>query len=247
MKNILLFAFSIATLFQSAYAEPEKGSTAEKDTTADWTFEPNPTLPNVLIIGDSISIGYTLQVRDLLKEKANIFRPMGKNQNRRENCVGTINGLEKLDGWLAVEKWDVIHFNWGLHDLKHIKKEGSKEKSNDPNSPQQAPLENYAKNLQVLTGKLQATGARLVFATTTPVVENTLNPLRFPKDVIAYNKAALEIMKDKSIAVNDLYAYCLPNLEEWQIPRNCHFRPLGSQKLAEKVAKAIEKELTFLK
>ena len=244
MKKLLLFAFSIATLFNSAYAKPEEGSTAELDKKADWTFEPNPALPNVLIIGDSISIGYTLQVRELLEGKANVFRPMGRKQNRRENCVGTTNGLEKLDSWLAVQKWDVIHFNWGLHDLKYVDAEDPTKKSNDPNSPQQATLEQYGKNMKVLVEQLKATGAKLVFATTTPVVEGTLNPLRIPEHVVAYNKAAVEVMEENEIPVNDLHAYCLPNLKEWQLNKNCHFKPLGSQKLAEKVAEAIEQQLT---
>ena len=41
-------------------------------------FEPiqdNPALPRVLLIGDSISIGYTLPVRELLDGRANLHRP----------------------------------------------------------------------------------------------------------------------------------------------------------------------------
>jgi len=247
MKKLFLLIFSLISVVGSSYAEPEEGSTAEKDKTIDWTFEPNPALPNVLIIGDSISIGYTLQVRELLKDKANVFRPMGKNQKRRENCVGTINGLLKLDSWLAVQKWDVIHFNWGLHDLKHVKVAGGNEKSNNPEDPKQTDLETYTKNMKTLTETLKTTGARLVFATTTPVVDNTINPLRFPEDVVTYNTAALGVMEEFDIPINDLHAYCLPNLPTWQLPKNCHFKPLGSQKLAEKVAEAIEEQLSALK
>ena len=39
-------------------------------------------LPRVLLIGDSISIGYTLPVREALKGKANVHRPAG-------NCSST--------------------------------------------------------------------------------------------------------------------------------------------------------------
>src|SRR5512137_1049512 len=72
-----------------------------------------PGLPRVLLIGDSISIGYTVAVRDLLKAKANVHRiPV--------NGASTLNGLKNLDTWLGTSKWDVIHFNWGLHDLKYL-------------------------------------------------------------------------------------------------------------------------------
>jgi acyl-CoA thioesterase-1 len=71
----------------------------------------DPKLPRVLLIGDSISIGYTLEVRKLLAGKANVHRNPG-------NGGPTINGLARLDEWLGTSRWDVIHFNWGLHDLK---------------------------------------------------------------------------------------------------------------------------------
>ena len=60
-------------------------------------------LPRVRIIGDSISIGYTLDVRDLLKGKANVHRIP-------TNGGPTSNGLKHIDAWLGSGKWDVIHF-----------------------------------------------------------------------------------------------------------------------------------------
>jgi len=250
MKLPSFIPFLTALLFSSclfAQAAAEAGSAAEKDKPLVWTFTPDPELPNVLIIGDSISIGYTLQVRELLQGKANVFRPMGRNGTRRENCGGTTYGLEHIDRWLAVQKWDVIHFNWGLHDLKHVKTAGGNDKSNDPNDPTQATLEVYTENMKVLVSKLKATGARLVFATTTPITPGTLNPLRTPEAPVRYNAAALEIMKANEIRVNDLHAYCEPNLKEWQKIRNCHFHPVGSEALAKQVAVVIAEELTALK
>ena len=66
--------------------------------------------PCVLLIGDSISLGYTPFVKELLKDEASVEHHPGNAQH-----TGT--GLEKLDGWLGDKKWDVIHFNWGLWDL----------------------------------------------------------------------------------------------------------------------------------
>src|SRR5688500_1890611 len=68
-------------------------------------------LPRVLLIGDSISIGYTLPTRLLLQGKANVHRPA-------TNCSSTGHGLKNLQAWLGDKKWDVIHFNFGLHDAK---------------------------------------------------------------------------------------------------------------------------------
>src|SRR5579862_6853691 len=76
-------------------------------------IEETPGLPRVLLIGDSISIGYTLPVRALLKGRANVVRPP-------LNCGMTDRGLKHLDEWLGSNHWDVIHFNFGLHDLKYL-------------------------------------------------------------------------------------------------------------------------------
>jgi hypothetical protein len=80
-------------------------------------IEDVPGLPRVLLIGDSISMSYTLPVRELLEGKANVQHPP-------ENCENTALGLKQLDSWLGTKKWDVIHFNFGLHDLKHQDEQG---------------------------------------------------------------------------------------------------------------------------
>ena len=221
---------------------PEKGSAAEKPGAADWTFEPDPALPNVLILGDSISIGYTLEVRKLLKGKANVFRPMNASGRGPENCSGTTHGVEAIDRWLEGRKWAVIHFNWGLHDLKHVKPPKG-DASSDPNDPVQATVEQYEKNMAVLVSKLKATGARLVFAATTPVAPGTTGPLREPDAPPRYNEAAVRIMKANGIRVNDLHAFALPKLADIQLPKNVHFTPAGSRVLAEEVARVIGEEL----
>ena len=73
----------------------------------------DPKLPRVLLIGDSISIGYTLPTREFLKGKANLHRIP-------TNGGPTTKGLASIEAWLGKGKWDVIHFNWGLHDLKYM-------------------------------------------------------------------------------------------------------------------------------
>ncbi len=223
-------------------AGAEKGSIAEKKKGQDWSFTPDAKLPNVLILGDSISIGYTLEVRKLLAGKANVYRPLNKSGNGPENCSGTTAGVQSIDRWIGDTKWAVIHFNWGLHDMKHVKKDGGKP-SADPADPVQATVEQYTRNLEEIVKKLKATGAKLIFAATTPVTPGTTNPLREPESPGKYNEAASKIMKANGIKVNDLYAFVLPQVEKLQLPKNVHFTSEGSKALAEQVAKAIEAEL----
>ena len=205
-------------------------------------MQSKPAAPlHVLIIGDSISMNYTPRVRALLGDGAVVLRPTLAN-GRAENCAGTNNGVMQIDRWLALdgEDWDVIHFNFGLHDIKHVHPETGKA-SRDPSHGLQAPLPRYMAQLTTITDKLQATGATLIFATTTPVPEGRVSPYRAVNDAARYNAAAVALMESRGIAVNDLYAFTLPRLDELQKPANVHFKPVGSQALAEQVAAAVLK------
>ena len=240
--SILWITTSARSAAADAPAKPESGSKAEvaKQT---WTFTPDPKLPDVLILGDSISIGYTLEVRRLLAGKANVFRPTSKDGKSAENCSGTTKGVASIDRWLGDRKWAVIHFNFGLHDLKHVAQAGADTATSKASDPRQADEEQYRKNLEAIVPKLKATGARLIFATTTPVAPGTASPLREPDAPPRYNAIALEVMKAHGIRVNDLHAFCLPQLEKLQLPRNVHFTAAGSKALAEQVAGVIQEEL----
>ena len=195
--------------------------------------QPNPAfasvtdddaLPRVLLIGDSISIGYTVPTREALAGKANVHRAP-------TNCGPTIKGLTELDRWLGDGKWDLIHFNWGLHDLRR-----------DGGGKRQVPLDEYEKNLTQLVERLEQTKAKLIWCGTTPVPEGC-SPARTNEDTIAYNAVAKKIMDARGIAIDDLYAFALPKLKEIQRPANVHFTPEGSAVLASQVAKSIVEAL----
>ena len=194
-------------------------------------------LPKVLLIGDSISIGYTPYVTEMLQYQAEVHRPVLKNGNP-ENCEGTTKGVENINRWIGDTKWDVIHFNFGLHDIKHVDPVTG-ENSSNPEDPHQADLRQYKKNLKVIVEKLKATGAKLIFATTTPYPDTVSGPLRKPGMPKKYNKVAIKIMNRNKIHINNLYAFMLPRMNELQRPNNVHFTAEGSKALAEKVAERI--------
>ena len=194
-------------------------------------------LPNVLIIGDSISIGYTPFVQDLLKYRANVVRPMLEN-GKPENCAGTTKGVQEIKRWIGDKKWDLIHFNFGLHDIKHVDPETGAN-SNNPVHPQQANLKEYKKNLMEIVEILKSTEAKLIFATTTPYPDQVNGPLRQPGMPERYNKVAIKIMNKNSIAINNLYVFMKPRMAELQRPNNVHFTENGSMALAQKVADRI--------
>lgn len=198
-------------------------------------IEDDPKLPRVLLIGDSISIGYTLDVRALLKGKANVHRIP-------TNGGPTTNGLKNLKTWLGDGKWDVIHFNWGLHDVVYMGPDGAR--AVDPKtsgSKHQVPLDEYEKGLRELVKQLKATRATLIWCATTPVPSDSKG--RLPGDEIKFNEAAARIMKAEKIATNDLYAHSLKGPTGGQLPANVHYSKEGSAYLAQQVAKSIETAL----
>ncbi len=198
----------------------------------------------VLILGDSISMGYTKHVQNALKDQATVLRPMNKSGRGAENCAGTKKGIGAIDRWLKIDggKWDVIHFNFGLHDLKHVNKETGRN-SNKADDPHQSDPKAYEKQLSEIVKKLKATGAVLIFATTTPVPEGGVRPYRDPKDVVKYNDIAKKIMKENNIAVNDLYAFAKPRLSKIQNKVDVHFSKEGSKALGDQVVAAIKKAM----
>ena len=238
--NRLMLAGVIAMSCVTIGMAVEPGSAEEQAKDKKWICTPIEGLPNVLLIGDSISIGYTLETRELMAGNANIYRPILGGKDEPWNCGHTGSILGGLDRMLAGPKWDVIHFNTGLHDLKRINRK-SGGKSDDPTVPTVISLEQYRKGLENIVLRLKATGAVVIFATTTPYPDGVY-PCRLPEDAVAYNNVALEVMKKHGVVVNDLYSASLPHLKEWQREKNVHFNPHGRQKLAELVAEAIEEQ-----
>ncbi|MDB6117061.1 MAG: hypothetical protein JWO08_842 [Verrucomicrobiaceae bacterium] len=181
-----------------------------------WDFvKDDPKLPRVLLIGDSVSRAYTQAVRASLAGKANVHRAP-------ENCGPTKNGLKKLDIWLDGGHWDIIHFNFGIHDRN-------------------TPPEEYEKNLRELVTRLKATNAKIIWATTTPTPPNseTYPPGKIEK----LNEVAAKVASDNGLIVNDLYNYILPTLAEHQNPNDVHFTAAGYTKLSEKVTQSLEAAL----
>ncbi len=186
----------------------------------------------VLIIGDSISIGYFKPVREMLAGRAIVEHNPG-------NAAHSANGLAKLDEWLGDTEWDLIHFNHGLHDLKYIDARGKNAPVAD--GKQQIPIDQYEKNLDEMATRLEKTGAKLIFANTTPVPDGT--GIRLKGDAKIYNVAAEKVMKKHDIPVNDLYSFSMARLEKIQQPANVHFSPEGSRLLGEQVVKMIVEAL----
>ena len=239
---LLLASITLCGAIHAAPPGNQQPHTPASDLKGGWAFQADPALPNVLILGDSISIGYTLPVREKLHGKANVFRPM-RPDKQPDNCGDTPLGLAKLDQWLGDTRWDVIHFNWGLWDLcyRHpeSKEQGNRDKVNGKLS---TPPEDYERNLEKLVAKLKTSGAKLVWANTTLVPDGEAG--RFVGDDMKYNAIAARVMERHHIPINDLHAVSKAFAPALFVkPGDVHFTPEGSAKLAAQVAEMISARL----
>ncbi len=200
------------------YLPRYKKDKADGKVTA-WDYvKDDPNLPRVLLIGDSISRGYTVQVREALAGKVNVHRAPA-------NCGSTAVGLKKLHIWLGDGKWDLIHFNFGIHDRN-------------------SKADDYAARLEQIVKRLRTTGARLVWGSSTPLSGRMLDKTK-SDPMVRLNKTAAEVMKRHGIPIDDLYAVVKPTLATIQGPDGCHYRPAGYKILGQAVAKCILEQLAL--
>ena len=231
MKFIHLFSPLFMIYFLSAaLAQPKKTKRGNPMT----PIEEVKGLPNILIIGDSISIGYTLPTRELLKGKTNLHRIP-------TNGGPTTKGLAEIEKWLGNRKWDLIHFNWGLHDLKFMGKDGTNLVPKEKGGIVQVPLADYEKNLEKLVVRMKKSAKQLVWRNTTPIPPGSR--ARYVGDSVKYNEAAARVMKRHKIPTLDLFTPSKKNMKDWMKKADVHYYPHGSKALAGLVAKDILKRL----
>jgi len=226
-QSVLLVAVSVCCALSFSFAEGVKKAAVK------------PELPKVLVIGDSISLGYFARVRVLLKGKAVVKHNAG-------NAGPTMRGIANIERWLGNTKWDVIHFNWGLWDMygwNYVDVERTPEL--------------YEKRLEQLVSRLEKTGAKLIWGTTTPVctAEECTMKRVYKKDVIIspelekkYHDAAMRVMKKHHIQIDDLYSCIKPDYAKYTLgPPNVHYNKDGYSLLGRQVAKTIETVLKEMK
>ncbi len=184
MKAKLLLALLGVALLSGSVSAQEKS--------------PSPSLPRVVLLGDSIRMNYQGAVKKALEGKAEVWSP-------EDNCRHTAFFLENLERWLEGKSPDVIHLNIGLHDMYLNEKTGKTRHS----------LDTYEVNLRAIFARLhEMTDAKLIFALTT-VVDEELQAkskgygrvVRRNEDVRAFNARAREVATEMGVAVNDLHAF----------------------------------------
>jgi len=193
-----------------------------------------PGLPKVVLIGDSIRLGYAPRVTERLSGKAVVI-------SLPENGGDSANVLAHLDEWVLRQKPDVVHWNCGLHDLKRSKTDGH----------HQVELDRYSENLRRIVARIrEGSDAAVVFADTTPILDERharrgADFDRTEADVRRYNTEATAIMGALGVPVHDLHWVVEQGGTESILgPDGTHYTPAGYDRLAEAVADCVLRQLT---
>lgn len=191
----------------------KKQKVAGQKTAWDYVAD-DPKLPRVLLIGDSVSRGYTQAARNALKGKVNVHRAPA-------NCGPTATGLKKLDVWLGDGNWDLIHFNFGIHDRR-------------------TKADDYEKRLEEIVKRLKQTGAKVVWASSTPIPADWKEGPEMKAKLEEKNAIAAKVMERNGVEIDDLFTFITPHLSEVQNPKDVHFNGKGYDLLGKQVAEYIE-------
>jgi lysophospholipase L1-like esterase len=187
-----------------------------------WIPDANGTkLPRVLLIGDSIAGGYGQPVAEALKGKASVARLT------TSKSIGDPALLAEVALVLGQCRFDVVHFNNGLHGF------GYSEQEYEQGFPELVP-----------TIRKHAPKAKLIWATITPMRQSgKLDVIaEGTKRVEARNKIAEEILAKERIAVDDLYGLVKDHPEYWS-QDGVHFNGKGVALQAKQVTKRIQESL----
>jgi lysophospholipase L1-like esterase len=189
-----------------------------------------PSLPRLLLLGDSIRISYEPLVAARLKGRVEVVGP-------GENGQFSLYTLTRLGTWLAeLGPVDMVHWNNGIHDCGH----------NPNRAPVQIPLADYLGNLRLILVALRAATPCVVWATTTP--QHPQRPFRADQwswrneEMAQYDAAALAQMRAQDVPVNDLRALVSSRVDEYLAEDQLHLSAAGREVCAVAVVRTLERE-----
>ena len=192
--------------------------------------------PQILLIGDSIRLGYCENVKRELENEAEVIFP-------DVNCRCTAFTIESIGGWLNLcdkDRLAAVHLNCGHWDAEVFLGDGMA----------LTPLDVYGRNIKRIFTyiKRNCPDVKLSFATTTPMnpdretIKAIGNISRTTDDIRKYNRVGVEAAKEMGAEIDDLFAVA----ENWPIEAYadfCHFTDASNAVLGKTVAEFLRNEL----
>jgi lysophospholipase L1-like esterase len=191
------------------------------------------SMKKVILIGDSIRLGYCPFVRERLRNMAEVFYP-------DDNCRFTQYTYVNLKNWLSpvepLQDVSLIHWNNGHWDIARWDGDGASLNT----------VENYCGMLERIYARLTAycPKATIIFALTTPMNPDGsmgANP-RTNAEIATYNEAAKRTMEKLGVEVNDLFTLMQSQPASFYID-SVHYTQDGYKILADAVAQRIQNHI----
>ena len=191
-------------------------------------------MKKVLLLGDSIRMGYQNDVKEMLAGEYEVICPED-NGRFAAYTLWQANQMFKWNPYIAL-----VHFNNGYWDMN----------IEAPMTEAIHPVEEYVSFLRRIVGLCRQCGAKVVFATTVPILEagaagdNTgvQGTINYSNEwVKEYNAAAVALMEELEVPVNDLYALCREDDRCYKCEDLLHLSEEGSRRCAAQVAEFVRK------
>ena len=192
---------------------------------------------NILIVGDSISIGYTPYVQKNLADLAEVIHNPG-------NAEHTGTGVDSIVTWVGNKDWDIILFNWGLWDLCYRHPDSNVQGHRDKiNGTITLSVDEYGDNLDsIITLIRNRSTAELIFVTTTYVPK--MEAGRYQEDVIKYNDKAKSILNKRGVTILDIYDNSiLIHRQYGKGNDDVHYTEEGYKKLGDQISDFLKQEI----
>ena len=190
-------------------------------------------MKNLLLVGDSIRMGYDKSVRKTLEGKVNVIFP-------QENCQFAAHVLRYFHEYLKDENGEkikgedinVVHWNAGLWDCLRLFEE-------DPHTP----VDIYAYYIERLCVRIKKVcpNAHIIFATSTRVISEKMSKdfKRYNEEIEKYNEAAVKVVKKYGFEVDDLYSVSAKLPEEAHSDAVHYYTPLGTEAFTNQVLSCV--------
>jgi len=189
---------------------------------------PHGSSMRVHLIGDSIRLNAQPFARRFLAPAYCVAAPL-------VNCESSHTVAANIGNWLEGTDPDIVHINCGLHDIRH-----------DPGCDRPvSSLGVYLANLRAIFGYLATTGARIIWATSTPINEGAHNrnkiSRRYESDLLRYNRLSADLARDAGFEVNDMFEkLSSTNFQALLLPDGVHFTPSGNELIGKFIAESVQ-------
>lgn len=224
LRRYFTIILALLTLCLFVGTTPTAAQTQSIPEKIEWTWadrpeHPNPSLPNVLLLGDSITRGYFPETARLLDGHANCYLFATSASSGDPRIPKQIAAYSDV----APPAFAVIHFNNGMHGWAYTEQQ-------------------YNNGLPSLISAVRqlAPHATLIWATITPVLKADDAGATNPR-IDERNRLALTLMQQQHIAIDDQHTLMLDHQTLHQ--GNVHFTAAGSAIQAQQAAQSILKLL----